>query len=92
MIRSFKHKGLERFFKTGNTSGIQSQHEQKLRAILARLNAAYCALDMDLPGLNLHQLKGQRNHCWSVKVNGSWRVTFRFIGEDVELVNYENYH
>jgi len=37
MIKSFKHKGLEKFFKTGNTRGIQSSHSKKLRFQLAAL-------------------------------------------------------
>ncbi len=48
--------------------------------------------DMDLPGLRLHELKGSRKNIWSVSVGGNWRVTFRFIDRDVEVVNYEDYH
>lgn len=92
MIISFKHKGLERFFKTGKQSGIQSNHARRLQLILARLNVSTQAQDMNLPGLSLHQLTGDRNDIWSVKVSGNWRVTFRMNGEDAEIVNYEDYH
>ena len=92
MIRSFKHKGLERFFLKGNKSGIQANHASKLRLILGRLNASSTAKDMDLPGLYLHQLSGERNEIWSVRVSGNWRVTFRFAKGDAEIVNYEDYH
>ena len=92
MIISFKHKGLERFFKTGSKSGIQSNHEVKLQLILGRLNASAQSLDMNLPGLSLHQLTGDRSDTWSVKVSGNWRVTFRMNGENAENVNYEDYH
>ena len=47
---------------------------------------------MDLPGLRLHELKGSRKKIWSVSVGGNWRVTFRLIGRDAEIVNYEDYH
>lgn len=47
---------------------------------------------MDLPGLVLHPLKGDRKGEWSVRVSGNWRVTFRFEGEDAEAVDYEDYH
>ena len=47
---------------------------------------------MDLPGLALHQLKGPRKGVWAVKVSGNWRVTFRFVGHDAEMVNYDDYH
>ncbi len=92
MIISFKHKGLERFFKTGSKSGIQSNHEVKLQLILGRLNASSQPLDMNLPGLSLHQLTGDRSDTWSVKVSGNWRVTFQMNGENAENVNYEDYH
>jgi proteic killer suppression protein len=92
MIRSFKHKGLERFFLKGTKSGIQSKHAPKLRLILGRLNASVSPQDMNLPGLYLHQLSGERDKTWSVRVSGNWRVTFRFNEGDAEIVNYEDYH
>ncbi|MCY4428700.1 MAG: type II toxin-antitoxin system RelE/ParE family toxin [Halieaceae bacterium] len=92
MIVSFLHKGLERFYKTGGTSGIQAKHADRLRLILSNLTQAESPDDMDLPGLRLHPLKGQRKGIWSVSVSGNWRVTFRFSGRDVESVNYEDYH
>lgn len=91
MIKSFKHKGLERFYKSGSTSGIQSTHKNRLRLILSNLEQAESADDMDLPGLRLHQLKGNRSAVYSVTVNGNWRVTFKFNGRDAEIVNYEDY-
>jgi len=60
MIKSFKHKGLELFFKTGRLLGIQANHSKKLQLILGRLNAAIKPEDMKLPGLSLHQLTGSR--------------------------------
>lgn len=92
MIQSFAHKGLERFYRTGSTSGIQAKHAERLRLILSNLDQAEGPEDMDLPGLALHQLKGQRQGVWAVKVSGNWRVTFRFVGRDAERVNYEDYH
>jgi len=92
MISSFIHKGLERFYKTGKSSGIQAKHAKRLRLILTNLDQAESAQDMDLPGLRLHELKGSRKNIWSVSVSGNWRVTFRFKGRDAEIVNYEDYH
>ncbi len=92
MILSFKHKGLERFFKTGSKSGIQAKHAKRLQLILGRLNASTSAEDMNLPGLYLHPLSGVRSGCWSVRVSANWRVTFRFNGIDAEVVDYEDYH
>ena len=92
MIQSFKHKGLELFFKTGRKSGIQAKHIKRLQLILGRLNAATSSDDMNLPGLFLHPLAGSRAKTWSVRVSGNWRVTFRFKGAHAEAVDFEDYH
>ena len=92
MIRSFKHKGLAKFFATGSKSGIQAQQAERLRLILGRLSAAAKPEDMGLPGLRLHPLKGTRKGTWAVWVSGNWRITFRFVGADAEVVDYEDYH
>ena len=92
MIRSFRHKGLERFFKTGSMAGIRPAHAPKLRIVLARLDAAKAPDDLRLPGLWLHQLTGGRSGTWSVRISGNWRVTFAFEDGDVEAVDYEDYH
>jgi proteic killer suppression protein len=92
MIKRFRHKGLRKLFETGIASGIQPQHATRLRQILALLETADSIGDMDLPGLRLHELKGQRKGCHSVKVSGNWRVTFRLIDGDVTDVDYEDYH
>lgn len=88
MIVRFKHKGLEEFYNTGTTKGIQAAHSAKLKRILALLDVAMLPKDMDLPGYRLHELKGKQKGYWSVTDNGNWRLTFRFINSDVELVNY----
>ena len=92
MVASFKHKGLERFFNTGSKAGIQPQHAERLRLILGRLSASTSARDMNLPGLDLHELRGDRKGTWSVKVSGNWRVTFTFVGKNALDINYEDYH
>ena len=91
-IKAFRHKGLERFFTTGSKRGIQAKHEDRLRLILGTLNAATAPRDMNLPGLELHELQGPRKGTWAVKVSGNWRVTFGFAGKDAENVDYEDYH
>lgn len=91
-IKGFRHKGLERFFATGTKRGIQAQHAARLRLILGALNAATDPQDLNLPGLGLHELHGDRKGTWAVKVSGNWRVTFGFAGKDADDVNYEDYH
>ncbi len=92
MIVSFKHKGLERFYRSGSLAGVQAAHARRLQLILTNLDCAVQPSDMNLPGLRLHELKGDMKGVWSVVVNGNWRITFRFVGVNVELVNYEDYH
>ena len=89
MIRSFKHKGLEQFFKTGSKAGILPSHANRLRLQLALLNSAKGPDDMALPGWRVHPLS--TGH-WSIWVNGNWRMTFAFEDEDAVLVDYRDYH
>jgi proteic killer suppression protein len=92
VIASFKHKGLERFFRTGSKAGIQPQHADRLRLILSRLQASVVPRDMNLPGLRSHELQGSRKGTWTVQVSGNWRVTFKLSGKDIVDVDYEDYH
>ena len=92
MIRTFRHKGLAKFFVTGSRAGIQAAHAERLSLILGVLNAATAPGDIGLPGLKLHPLKGTRSGTWSVTVRANWRVTFRFDGKDAIDVDYEDYH
>lgn len=92
VIKSFKHKGLEDFFNTGSKKGIRPDHASKLERILDRLAASKRPKDMGLPGYQLHELSGNKAGTWAVSVSGNWRVTFKFEGEDVAIVDYIDYH
>lgn len=92
MIKSFIHKGLEVFFRDGSKAGIQPHHANRLRLQLTMLDKAKSAQDMNAPGWRLHALSGSLAGHYSITVNGNWRVTFRFEGEDAVLVDYQDYH
>ena len=92
MIKGLKHKVLGKFFIKGIKSGIQAKHAERLRLILGRLNASTSPKAMNLPGLNFHELRGNRKGTWSVKVSSNWRITFKFVGKDAIDVDYEDYH
>jgi proteic killer suppression protein len=92
MIRSFKHRGLEKFFLTGSKAGIQPAHARKLTDLLTALDAATSVANMDVESWRLHGLSGQLAGHWSVRVNGNWRMTFRFVDGDAEVVDYQDYH
>ena len=92
MIKTFRHKGLQAFFETGSKAGIQPHHAARLRRQLARLDLATTAADMNVPGWGLHALVGNLAGCYSVSVNGNWRLTFGFDGGDAVLIDYHDSH
>ncbi len=92
MIKSFRHKGLERFFLTGSKSGIQAVHASKLRLQLGALDQAVKPEDLSAPAWALHPLKGDLKAHWALTVNGNWRMVFTFEGSDAILVDYLDYH
>ena len=92
MILSFRHKGLEAYFKTGRMSGIQPIHANRLRELLTALKVATSPKDLAKPSWRLHGLQGDRAGFYAVTVQANWRLTFRFEGQDVELLDYLDYH
>lgn len=92
VIKTFRHKGLEDFFRTGSKAGIQPAHAKRLRVQLTALDSAIGPQGMNLPGWRLHRLSGAFAGQWAVTVSGNWRLTFRFVGPDAELVDYQDYH
>ncbi len=91
MIRSIRHKGLKRLFEDDDPSGVNPEHVNKLRNILATLQASPSVAHMDLPGFRLHPLKGDKANFWAVTVRANWRVIFRF-DDGAEDVDYVDYH
>ena len=90
-IKTFKHKGLHKFFESGSKAGIQAAHLSKIARILDRLDSAEEVKDMNAPSYAFHPLKGELKGFYSVHVNGNWTIIFRFEnGEalDVDLIDY----
>ena len=92
MIVRFRHKGLERLFTKGDTSGLSAQQVRKLLQILAFLNVSREPSDMNLPGFRLHPLKGERKGQWAVSVTGNLRIVFEYEGEDATNIDLLDYH
>ncbi len=92
MIKGFRHKGLEKFFKTGSKAGIQAQHAARLRIQLTALDHATNPKDMNAPGWRPHKLSGDMAGFYSISVSGNWRLIFRFEGKDAVEVDYLDYH
>lgn len=92
MIRSFRHKGLRKFFETGDAGGIPANRRERIGVILHRLQWSRAPSDMNLSGLRLHPLKGALKGHWAVDVSGNWRIVFRFEGADAVDVDFVDYH
>lgn len=92
MIRSIRHKGLKRLYEEDDRRGVIAEHADKLRRILARLDAAKAVSDMDLPGYRLHALKGEWLGFYAVTVRANWRVVFRFEQGEASDVDCVDYH
>jgi len=92
MIRNFRHKGLKKLYEEGSQQGVRPDHVNRLRLILARLDASQSPADMDLPGLHLHPLKGELQGIWAVSLSGNWRVIFRFEENNAVDDDYLDYH
>ena len=92
MIKSFRHKGLKRLYESGNASGVEADHVNRLRMHLAALDTALRITEMDIPGFRLHPLKGELKDRWSILVSGNWRVTFEFREGNAYILDYEDYH
>lgn len=92
MIKSFRHRGLERFFRSGSKAGIQPKHAEKLRLQLFALDNARSPKDMNAPGWRLHSMAGALKDHWAISISGNWRVTFKFEDEDAILADYQDYH
>ncbi|MEQ5838653.1 type II toxin-antitoxin system RelE/ParE family toxin [Paraburkholderia acidicola] len=92
MIKAFLHKGLQRFFETGSKAGIRPDHASKLSRLLTRLEVSSVPEDMNQPGWYWHPLTGSLAGHYAVRVNGNWRLTFKFEDGDAVLVDYQDYH
>ena len=91
MIRSFRHRGLKRLWE-GDPSRVDASMRARLENVLAVLDAAGSASDLDLPGYRLHGLKGKLKGIWSVTINANWRITFRIEDGNVFDVDLTDYH
>lgn len=92
-IESIRHKGLRRFFLTGNSKGVVGDAE-RLRKMLAFIDAAASFEELSIPpNFGLHELAGDRRGSWSMTVTRNWRLTFR-LNDDGALteLDLEDYH
>lgn len=92
MVKTFRHRGLERMFQSGDASRVRADQVKRIADVLAHLDTALRPADVDLPGYRLHPLKGNQKGYWSVSISGNWRIVFRFEDGDVFDVDLVDYH
>lgn len=92
MIISFKHKGLRQLFETGKSRLIPADFSAKLIRQMDAIHQADSPMQLNFPGYDLHELKGDSAGIWAMKVNKNWRLTFKFVGSDAIELNLEDYH
>jgi proteic killer suppression protein len=92
MIESIRHKGLKLLWEKDDASKLPAAQIIKIKMILTLLDSAINVEDMNFPGSVLHPLKGDLAGFWSVKINGNYRLIFRFEKENAFDVDYIDYH
>ncbi|MEZ4865194.1 MAG: type II toxin-antitoxin system RelE/ParE family toxin [Caldilineaceae bacterium] len=92
MIESIRHRNLQRLYERGDRSGIGAHIRDRVERILFVLDQAQTIEEINIPGYRLHQLTGNRQGTWSIRVTGNWRITFRFEDGNVYDVDLEDYH
>jgi proteic killer suppression protein len=92
-IVSIRHKGLRRFFETGNPKGLVGD-TGRLRKMLAYIDVAEDLEELAIPpNFGLHELTGDRKGSWSMTVTRNWRPTFRIDDEGALIdMDLEDYH
>ena len=92
-IESISHKGLRRFFETGNAKGLVGD-VNRLRKMLAFIDAAASFDELTVPpNYGLHELVGDKAGRWAMTVTRNWRLTFTKLNEySVAELDLEDYH
>ena len=91
-VRRIKHKGLKLLWQKGDERRLRVDWVAKSKRILAALNAATGPDELNLPGFGWNELEGKRKGCYSVKVSGNWRITYRWDSDGPFEINLEDYH
>ena len=92
MIKSFKHKGLERLFTKSSASSVEAAYVARITLTLDAIDAAEQVSELDIPGFRLHRLKGDKRNLWSMRVSANWRITFEFENGNAHILDLEDYH
>jgi proteic killer suppression protein len=92
VIASFRHRGLRRLYEKDDPARVPARDLNRIRLILAALDAAQSAKDVDIHAFHLHPLKGDLKSFWAITVRANWRIIFRFERGSVCEVDLVDYH
>jgi len=92
MIRSFRHRGLQRFWTRSDSSRLRPDWVAKIERLLEALDVARAPVDLSIPGSGFHALRGDLKGRYAVTVSRNWRLTFGWDNEDAIDVDLEDYH
>jgi proteic killer suppression protein len=91
VIGRIRHRGLRRLYDDEGASRVTADQVDRIRIILAALDAAQRPEDMNIHTFRLHALRGDLRGYWAVTVRANWRIIFRFVDgvvQDVDLLDY----
>lgn len=92
-IKSFSHKHLESFFRTGSTKGLNPNHATKLGLVLDAIDSSHHPIDLKaIFSDKFAEKKGSGKGVYSIEINGNWRVTFQIVDDGAILLDYLDYH
>ena len=93
-IESIRHKALRRFAETGSAKGLPAGVVDRLRHMLAYIDAVESADELRVPpNFGAHKLTGDRRGEWALTVTKNWRMTFRVNAAGaIEDMDLEDYH
>ena len=93
-IESIRHKALRRFAETGSTKGLPAGSVDRLRNMLAYIDAIDGEEELRVPpNFGAHRLTGDRKGEWALTVTRNWRMTFRVnAAGGLEEMDLEDYH
>lgn len=92
VIRSFRSKGLARFWTRSDARGLRPDWVGRIDRQLAALDQAVQPKDLDVVTFGFHPLTGDQAGRFAITVSRNWRLTFGFEGQDVVDVDLEDYH
>ncbi|MCY4090792.1 MAG: type II toxin-antitoxin system RelE/ParE family toxin [Caldilineaceae bacterium] len=76
----------------GTPAVVRADQAERIELALADLDSASKPSDLDLPGYQLHPLRGNLKGYWSISISANWRIIFRFEDGDAYDVDLVDYH